>query len=295
MAGTHRDVSLKQVFDRVAKNPDLHVATLNLYHYSETQGAKGIAGLVPRLEKTHSALAEHLHQHAADEFRHAEMIGNLMAEFGAHPTPPVGVRYVDEFEALAKGVFEQAEPDEVEIMVGINVTEKRGLKSFALHVAALPEDSSSFRTLNQIKAEEAGHVRWGNDSIRRFQTQGWGAKVAAAQSRFGKIEQAAYRTSMDLLPFAPVRRLGHVLDIAGDLPAPKRFEYLWDHVARVLDPFPLAQARLEFVSSLATTPSLREQLAEDVTAFWNQGTFNNDSVLGRLGQETWNEVRSWFD
>ena len=135
MAGTHRDVSLKQVFDRVAKNPDLHVATLNLYHYSETQGAKGIAGLVPRLEKTHSALAEHLHQHAADEFRHAEMIGNLMAEFGAHPTPPVGVRYVDEFEALAKGVFEQAEPDEVEIMVGINVTEKRGLKSFALHVA----------------------------------------------------------------------------------------------------------------------------------------------------------------
>jgi hypothetical protein len=73
---------MREVFERVVADPDLHAATMNLYHYSEFQGAEGVASLARRLETAHPELSEHLVRHAEDEYRHAAMIGDIMADWG---------------------------------------------------------------------------------------------------------------------------------------------------------------------------------------------------------------------
>ncbi|MBI4747438.1 MAG: ferritin-like domain-containing protein [Acidobacteria bacterium] len=294
MPDTQRDRALNQIFKRVVNDPDLHCATLNLYYYSEFQGATAIADLSKRLEKDLPALSEHLVGHAADEFRHAEMIAGMMADMGATPTEPAGLRYVDEFEALTMGITDDSTPDEVEIIVGINVTEKRGLKSFALHVAAMGEDHKHYSVLNQIKNEEAGHVRWGNDYIKDFQKRGLGEKVKQAQVKFNKIETAAYETSLDIMPLAPIRRFGRILDIAQELPVEQRTGYVIEQFLRAADPIPLAKARWEFVSNVVSSPRMRDQISDDISRLVTGQQLKDDSILGRIGTDAWNAVRSMF-
>ncbi|MFQ3640922.1 MAG: hypothetical protein SNJ62_13050, partial [Chloracidobacterium sp.] len=63
MSATRQEAAMRQVFERVVADPDLHWATMNLYYYSEYHGAEGIAALAKRAESTNPQLAEELVHH----------------------------------------------------------------------------------------------------------------------------------------------------------------------------------------------------------------------------------------
>jgi ferritin-like metal-binding protein YciE len=284
---------MREVFERVVADPDLHAATMNLYHYSEFQGAEGVASLARRLETAHPELSEHLVRHAEDEYRHAAMIGDIMADWGVAPTPPGGIQYVDEFGALASAAAADPEIlDEVEVVAALNATEKRGLFSFSLHVAALPKEGPAYRLLNQVKNEEAGHVRWGAEYIRNLRARGLDAAVAKAQAKFEKIEAAAYEASGDIMPGAPLRRMRRVLEIAEELPPERQVKYVVEQFLRAADPRGLAAARWRFVEIVWSSERLRAQVKDDVRRIVAGRPLGSDSVLGRLAEDAKRAVRA---
>jgi|GEM_PF-2009214 ferritin-like protein len=282
MSATRQEAAMRQVFERIVADPDLHWATLNLYYYSEYHGAEGIAALAKQVEATHPQLAEALVHHAEDEFRHAAMIADMMTDLGDAPRPPLGIKYVDEFAALATASTNTDQIDEVELLAALNVTEKRGLFSFALHVAALPKESRAYKLLNQIKNEEAGHVRWGNQYLTELKAKGREAEVRRAQAKFEAIEKAAYETSLDIMPGAPLRRLQRIVEIARQLPTERQIPYVVGQFLRAADPRPLFGARWQLVETILSSARLREQVSADVQRILAGQSLPADSLLGRL-------------
>ncbi|MCS7080449.1 MAG: ferritin-like domain-containing protein [Chloracidobacterium sp.] len=292
MSATRQEAAMRQVFARIVADPDLHWATMNLYYYSEYHGAEGIAALATRTEATNPQLAEALVHHADDEFRHAAMIADIMTDLGDAPRPPLGVKYVDEFAALATASSDPNQLDEVELLAALNVTEKRGLFSFALHVSTLPKESKAFKLLNQIKNEEAGHVRWGNEQLARLKAEGREAEVRRAQAKFEVIEQAAYETSLDIMPGAPLRRLRRIVDIARELPVERQLPYVVGQFLRAANPLPLLGARWQLVETILSSARLREQVREDVRRILDGRPLGSDSLLGRLAADARRAVES---
>ncbi|OYT72756.1 MAG: hypothetical protein CFK52_03860 [Chloracidobacterium sp. CP2_5A] len=283
---------MRQVFERVVADPDLHWATMNLYYYSEYHGAEGIAALAARVEATNPRLAEDLVHHAEDEFRHAEMIADIMTDLGDAPRPPLGIKYVDEFAALATASSDPDRLDEIELLAALNVTEKRGLFSFALHVSTLPKESKAYKLLNQVKNEEAGHVRWGNQQLAQLKAGGREAEVRRAQTKFEVIEKAAYETSLDIMPGAPIRRLRRVVDIARELPVERQVPYVARQFLRAADPRPVLGARWQLVETILSSAQLREQVSADVKRILAGQSLSNDSLLGRLAADARRAVES---
>lgn len=293
MSATKQETAMRQVFERIVADVDLHWATMNLYYYSEFQGAKGIESLAERLADTNPQLSEQLFHHADDEFRHAEMIADIMTDLGPPPKTPRGLMYVDEFSALATASSTDPERiDEVELLAALNATEKRGLFSFALHASTLPKESKAFTLLNQVKNEEAGHVKWGNDYIKKLKDAGYGTEMTRAQAKFAKIETAAYETAIDIMPGAPIRRMRRVLDIAQEMPPERQIGYVFDQFLRAADPRPVMAARWQLVETVMSSDRMREQVADDVKRIVNGQPLPADSLIGRLAADAGRALRS---
>ncbi|MFQ3580491.1 ferritin-like domain-containing protein [Chloracidobacterium validum] len=292
MSATRQEAAMRQVFERVVADPDLHWATMNLYYYSEYHGAEGIAALAKRAESTNPQLAEELVHHADDEFRHAAMIADIMTDLGSSPRPPLGIKYVDEFAALATASTDPDRLDEVELLAALNVTEKRGLFSFALHVSTLPKESKAFKLLNQVKNEEAGHVRWGNQRLAELKASGREAEVRRAQAKFEVIEKAAYETSLDIMPGAPIRHFRRIVDVAQELPTERQIPYVVSQFLRAANPLPVLGARWQLVETILSSAQLREQVSEDVRRMVAGQSLSSDSLLGRLAGDARRAVES---
>ncbi len=292
MSATRQEAAMRQVFERIVADPDLHWATMNLYYYSEYHGAEGIAALARQVEATNPQLAEALVHHAEDEFRHAAMIADIMTDLGDVPRPPLGIKYVDEFAALATASTDPDQIDEVELLAALNVTEKRGLFSFALHVSTLPRESKAFKLLNQVKNEEAGHVRWGNQYLSELKASGREAEVRRAQAKFEVIEKAAYETSLDIMPGAPIRRMRRVVEVARQLPAERQIPYVVEQFLRAADPRPVFGARWQLVETVLSSARLREQVSADVQRIVAGQPLAADSLLGRLVADARRAVES---
>lgn len=289
---SHQETAMRRVFERIVADPDLHWATMNLYYYSEFHGAKGIESLAGRLAETNPELSEQLFHHADDEFRHAAMIADIMTDLGPPPKTPRGIKYVDEFAALAYAGTDPDRLDEVELLAALNATEKRGLFSFALHASTLPKESRAFTLLNQVKNEEAGHVKWGNDYIKKMKESGREAEMTRAQAKFAKIETAAYESATDIMPGAPIRRMRRVLDVALEMPPERQLGYVFDQFLRAADPRPVMAARWQLVETVLSSDRLREQVAEDVKRVVNGRPLGDDSLLGRLAADAGRALRS---
>ncbi len=283
---------MRRVFERIVADPDLHWATMNLYYYSEFHGAKGIETLAGRLAETNPELSEQLFHHADDEFRHAAMIADIMTDLGPPPKTPRGIKYVDEFAALAYAGTDPDRLDEVELLAALNATEKRGLFSFALHASTLPKESRAFTLLNQVKNEEAGHVKWGNDYIKKMKESGHEVEMTRAQAKFAKIETAAYESATDIMPGAPIRRMRRVIDIALEMPPERQLGYVFDQFLRAADPRPVMEARWQLVETVLSSDRLREQVVEDVKRVVNGRSLGDDSLLGRLAADAGRALRS---
>jgi rubrerythrin len=289
---SHQETAMRRVFERIVADPDLHWATMNLYYYSEFHGAKGIEALAGRLAETNPELSEQLFHHADDEFRHAAMIADIMTDLGPPPKTPRGIKYVDEFATLANASTDPDRLDEVELLAALNATEKRGLFSFALHASTLPKESKAFTLLNQVKNEEAGHVKWGNDYIKKMKESGHEAEMTRAQAKFAKIEAAAYESATDIMPGAPIRRMRRVIDIALEMPPERQLGYVFDQFLRAADPRPVMEARWQLVETVLSSERLREQVVEDVKRVVNGRPLGDDSLLGRLAADAGRALRS---
>lgn len=238
--------SARDILNRVVRDRELHLITLNRYRYSEQRSCKDLTVVIEMLNGKPAELVRDLSHHISDEARHAAWLTDLLVDLGQEIGTPPGISYIDEFERLIDSDRQDADKNPEDFIISslaaINVTEKRGCEYFSAHIYALKqapqtEENVKIReTLEKIFPEEAGHVRWGNRWLAQIAAQSpqHRQKVEQAKRRYLAIEQAAFESGMDILLGAELRRLSHLFEIANTLPLWERPQYLLDRLPQTL-------------------------------------------------------------
>ncbi|WP_287129463.1 ferritin-like domain-containing protein [Candidatus Cyanaurora vandensis] len=237
----------RDMMNLVVLDPAIQNLTLNRYRYSEQRSCKDLTDLIEQLDGQPRELVRDLARHINDEARHAMWLTDLLYDLDAHLGTPLGPSYIDEYEKLLP---ELAQPDIINVLAAINVTEKRGCNIFAAHLAALknapqtPENKEVARVLGQIFPEEAGHVRWGTRWLAQQAklSPDHARRVEEAKCTYSTVEQAAFEAGLDITVGAELRRLQHLTEITSTLPLWERPGYFLEQLPRILPD--LNQARL---------------------------------------------------
>ncbi len=243
------ELSARTMMNMVVQDPFIQNITLNRYRHSEQRSCKDLTDVIERLEGHPRDLIRDLSRHISDEARHALWLTDLLYDLGAELGTPRGPSYIDEYEKMLPD--DGGKPDVIEILVAINVTEKRGCNFFAAHIAALkeapqtPENKEVARVLGQIFPEEAGHVRWGNRWLGKLAkvSPENARKVEQAKKTFAAVEQAAFEAGLDITVGAELRRLQNLTEIVETMPLWERPGYLMAQLPRILPD--LTYARLD--------------------------------------------------
>jgi hypothetical protein len=243
-------MSARDIMQRVVREREAHLVTLNRYRYNEQRSCKDLTDLIEGLDGEPADLVRDLSHHVADESRHAMWLTDLLIEIGGDVGTPPGLSYIDAFERLIDAEDSPRDPQQKEdsviaALAAINVTEKRGCEYFSAHLYALEraeptaENQKIHDTIARILPEETAHVRWGTRRLVAIARQSpvHRQKVEQARARYAAIEQAAYETGMDITLGAELRRVGRLIEIAATLPVLERPRYLMEHLpAALLDP-----------------------------------------------------------
>lgn len=236
----------REIMEKVVRDRELHLITLNRYRYSEQRSCKDLTDVIELLNGQPAELVRDLSHHIADEARHAMWLTDLLVDLNADVGTPPGISYIDEFERLLDNdryIREQRLEDGIiATIAAINVTEKRGCEYFGAHIYALKnapqtEENVKIRTtLEKIFPEEAGHVQWGNRWLGKLASKSpeYKQKVEQAKRKYLAIEQAAFESGMDLMLGAELRRINHLLEISNTLPLWERPQYLMEHLPQAL-------------------------------------------------------------
>ncbi len=252
-------LSAEDILDKVVRQREVHMKTLNRYRFSEQRSCKDLTILIEFLNGKPRDLIQDLSHHVADEARHAMWLTDLLYELGEDIGTPDGTLYIDEFSRLSKyEVSSDPEDTVIDALAGINVAEKRGCEYFAAHIRSLkkaeqtPENIKIRETIEKILPEEAAHVRWGNRKLVEIskKSEAHHAKVEAAKRKYVAIEQAAFESEMDILAGAEVRRLENLLKIVDTLPLWERPQYLLNQLPETLFSTELQKTRIDLAKKV---------------------------------------------
>lgn len=236
----------REILDRVVRDREIHLITLNRYRFSEQRSCKDLTDLIERLDGEPAELVRDLSRHISDEARHAMWLTDLLVDLGQNVGTPPGVSYIDEFDRLLDK--DQYDPKRnlddgiIAALAAINVTEKRGCEYFSAHIHALkkaPQTAENVKireTIEKIFPEEAGHVRWGNRWLGKIAAKSpeHREKVDRAKRKYVAIEQAAFESGMDIMLGAELRRVTRLVDIANTMPVWERPQYLMERLPATL-------------------------------------------------------------
>lgn len=250
-------LSAQDILDRVVRQREIHMVTINRYRFNEQRSCKELTALIEKLDGKPRDLIKDLSHHVADEARHALWLTDLLYELGEDIGTPPGTSYIDEFDRLISYETIGTDPEDaiIESLAAINVTEKRGCEYFAAHIRALekseqtPENTQIRETIAKILPEEVAHVRWGNRKLAEIgkKSEALHAKVDRAKRKYAAIEQAAYESGMDVLAGAEVRRVENLMKIAETLPIWQRPQYFIDQLPQTLFSPELQKTRIDLV------------------------------------------------
>ncbi|MEM8779114.1 MAG: ferritin-like domain-containing protein [Cyanobacteria bacterium P01_G01_bin.49] len=256
----HNGMNARDILKRVVSNREIHLITLNRYRYNEQRSCKDLTDLIEKLNGQPKDLVQDLSRHICEEARHAMWLTNLLVDLGADIGTPPGISYIDEFERLIEldttsknRSQSQIEDGIISALAAINVTEKRGCEYFSAHLHALKEVEQTEEnlkikeTLEKILPEEIVHVRWGNNWLAKMskKSPNYRQKVEQTKSKYIAIEKAAYRSGMDIMAGAELRRLNNIMEIADTLPLWEKPQYLMQYLPQsLLDP-QLQKTRLQ--------------------------------------------------
>ena len=240
------NLSARDILQRVVREREIHLMTLNRYRYNEQRSCKDLTELIEKLNGNPPAMIQDLSHHVSDESRHARWLTDLLIDIGGPLNTPPGVSYIDEFERLIdRENYTNPEDALIAALAAINVTEKRGCEYFAAHIHALkaaPQTEENIKireTIEKIFPEETAHVRWGNKQLAKIAAQSYAhrQKVEATKRKYIAIEQAAYESGMDIMFGAEMRRVNKLMDVVNTLPLWERPQYLMARLPEtILDP-----------------------------------------------------------
>jgi hypothetical protein len=240
------NLSARDILERVVKDREIHLMTLNRYRYNEQRSCKDLTELIEKLNGKPPAMISDLSHHVGDEARHAMWLTDLLVDIDGPLDTPPGVSYIDEFERLIdRETYTNPEDGLIAALAAINVTEKRGCEYFAAHIHALkaaPQTEENIKireTIEKIFPEETAHVRWGNKQLAKIaaQSPAHRQKVEATKRKYIAIEQAAYESGMDIMFGAELRRVDKLMDVVNTLPLWERPQYLMARLPEtILDP-----------------------------------------------------------
>lgn len=240
------NLSARDILERVVKDREIHLMTLNRYRYNEQRSCKDLTELIEKLNGKPPTMISDLSHHVGDEARHAMWLTDLLVDIDGPLDTPPGVSYIDEFERLIdRETYTNPEDGLIAALAAINVTEKRGCEYFAAHIHALkasPQTEENIKireTIEKIFPEETAHVRWGNKQLAKIaaQSPAHRQKVEATKRKYIAIEQAAYESGMDIMFGAELRRVDKLMDVVNTLPLWERPQYLMARLPEtILDP-----------------------------------------------------------
>ena len=240
------NLSARDILQRVVREREIHLMTLNRYRYNEQRSCKDLTELIEKLNGNPPEMIRDLSHHVNDESRHAMWLTDLLVDIGGPLNTPPGVSYIDEFERLIDHeTYTNPEDALIAALAAINVTEKRGCEYFSAHIHALkasPQTEENIKiceTIEKIFPEETAHVRWGNKQLAKIaaQSPAHRQKVEATKRKYIAIEQAAYESGMDIMFGAELRRVNKLMDVVNTLPLWERPQYLMTRLPEtILDP-----------------------------------------------------------
>jgi hypothetical protein len=240
------NLSARDILQRVVRDREIHLITLNRYRYNEQRSCKDLTESIEKLNGNFPELIRDLAHHINDESRHAMWLTDLLIDLGGPLDSPPGVSYIDEFERLIdRETYATAEDGVIDALAAINVTEKRGCEYFSAHIHALkaaPQTEENLKireTIEKIFPEEISHVRWGNQQLAKIaaKSPAHRQKVEVAKRKYIAIEQAAYESGMDIMFGAELRRVNKLMAVVNTLPLWERPQYLMTRLPEtILDP-----------------------------------------------------------
>jgi hypothetical protein len=236
----------RDILNRVVRDREIHLITLNRYRYSEQRSCKDLTEVIETLNGKPPELVRDLSHHISDEARHAMWLTDLLVDLGADIGTPPGSSYIDEFDRLLdKNAYDaksNLEDGIIAALAAINITEKRGCEYFSAHIYALkqaPQTEENIKireTIEKILPEEAGHVRWGNRWLAEIARKSpeHQQKVEKAKRKYAAIEQAAFESGMDITLGAELRRVANLVEVANTMPVWERPQYLMERLPQTL-------------------------------------------------------------
>ncbi|MDZ8049920.1 MAG: ferritin-like domain-containing protein [Aulosira sp. ZfuVER01] len=239
-------MSARDILQRVVRDREIHLITLNRYRYSEQRSCKDLTEVIEQLDGQPKELIKDLSHHISDEARHAMWLTDLLIDLGANIGKPPGSSYIDEFDRLIdRESFNEnsnVEDGMIAALAAINITEKRGCEYFSAHIYALkkaPQTEENIKireTIEKILPEEAGHVRWGNRWLAQIADKSpkHRQKVEQAKRKYAAIEQAAFESGMDITLGAELRRVANLVEVANTMPMWQRPQYLMERLPQTL-------------------------------------------------------------
>ena len=249
-------MSARDILQRVVRDRELHLITLNRYRYSEQRSCKDLTEVIEQLDGQPKELIKDLSHHISDEARHAMWLTDLLVDLGADIGKPPGTSYIDEFDRLIDRESYTTKSDLEDAIIAalaaINITEKRGCEYFSAHIYALkkaPQTEENIKireTIEKILPEEAGHVRWGNRWLAQLADKSpeHRQKVEQAKLKYAAIEQAAFESG-DITLGAELRRVAKLLEVANTLPVWQRPQYLMERLPQTFLAPELQSTRIE--------------------------------------------------
>ncbi|OUL24192.1 DUF455 domain-containing protein [Nostoc sp. RF31YmG] len=239
-------MSARDILQRVVRDREIHLITLNRYRYSEQRSCKDLTEVIEQLNGQPRKLVRDLSHHISDEARHAMWLTDLLVDLGADLGTPPGSSYIDEFDRLIDresfNANSNLEDGIIAALAAINITEKRGCEYFSAHIYALkkaPQTEENIKireTIEKILPEEAGHVRWGNRWLAQIADKSpeHRQKVEQAKRKYAAIEQAAFESGMDITLGAELRRVANLVEVANTMPLWQRPQYLMERLPQTL-------------------------------------------------------------
>jgi hypothetical protein len=176
-------------YRRVWADPARKRATLELFARTEAEGARDVSSAVART--IDPWLRTHLERHANDELRHAELFRRRAAELAeSDPSRAPSAAQVeaafdleagrDDLDAhgflLASGADELGD---VAYLALLHVAEKRAAALFALHRDLLRDDPKTREVFVSILRDEAYHVAYTGQALKRWREAGRAREVKA--------------------------------------------------------------------------------------------------------------------
>jgi len=162
---------------------------LSFYRTSEISGSLFFGRLARSMKP--GALQHDMSKHFADEAQHAWYWTDCIHRLGREPLR-LGTAYQDQYLA-ATGLPANL----MEVLAITQIFERRVINQYANHSRIPGLDPVVRETLRRIMADEAWHIRWVKEALKRMEPEFGEDVIAATVRRFTDADREVYRKTVE--------------------------------------------------------------------------------------------------